>query len=143
MRIRFAETMQGELRTAAGVEAPVSFSVDARSEGVGVFALSGSVQAPPWAEGAPAEGTLTMSVLERSIAYVVRFTAKDGSAMVLEGRKHPSPFAPLQSMTEMPVSLKDAQGTVVASGAMRFDLKDLPGFLASWLPFGRSAGSAG
>ena len=37
-------------------------------------------------------------------------------------------------MTRMNATIADEAGRVVASGEMRFDVRDLVGFVASWLP---------
>lgn len=136
MRLSFVETMQGALRDAGGAEHPVAFEVSARGEGRGFFRLAGVVRAAPWAAEAPAEGSLEMGL--RFLRYRVRFPAAGGT-WELRGEKTPSPRAPVRSMTLLPVVLRDAGGAEVAWGTLAFDLKDLPRFLLSWLPFLPSA----
>lgn len=134
MPIAFVETMRGALRDAAGGARPVAFHVRASGGAGGRFALSGVVHAAPWAEEAVAGGTLVISALPAAIAYDVRFRARDGRTLRLHGAKRPSPFSPIRSMTVLGVTLSDEGGLALAQGTVRFDLMDLPRFLASWLP---------
>lgn len=134
MRLSFVETMQGTLLDGDGVAHALAFEVSARGEGQGFFRLSGVVRAAPWAAEAPAEGSLHLGPGLRFIRYRVRFPVADGT-WELRGEKTPSPFSPVRSMTELPVSLLDAAGAVVARGTLRFRLSDLPHFLLTWLPF--------
>lgn len=140
MRVQFRETMRGELTDAAGGKGQVEFHVVARGEGRGFFTLEGVGSAPPWAaQECPASGTLIISPLLRFLRYEVRLGAPGGKAWVVHGEKRPSLLAPLHSMTEMPTRLEDEGGKVVAQGAMRFALTDLPDFLRSWLPLPSAA----
>jgi hypothetical protein len=125
MRLSFEETMQGTLRDLSHREHPVSFSVEMEGEGKGLFTMRGTVKAPPWAEAMKATGAFTLSA--RRIHYHLRF-----GPFVLEGTKTPSLLKPIFSMTKMPVTLRE-RDSVVAEGEMYFDLKDLPGFLLSWV----------
>ncbi len=133
MRLSFVETMRGTLRDPAGAEVRVSFDVSATAEGAGRFALRGVVSAPPLADEAPAEGTLTMSLAPPAITYALRFRAASGEEVRLDAEKHPTPLAPLRSMTEMEAKLTGEDGRLLASGPMLFSLRDLPPFLRSWL----------
>lgn len=130
----FVETMRGELTDAVGVVHPVTFEVHAVGTGGGHHTLSGVVSLPPWTHESSAEGTLVLSLRPRAIAYEIDFVADDGRPMHLSGRKTPSLLAPIQSMTVMPVVVTGADGNAVAEGSMRFDLRELLAFLASWLP---------
>ncbi|GMU60209.1 MAG: hypothetical protein AMXMBFR34_19720 [Myxococcaceae bacterium] len=134
MPIAFVETMRGTLKDGAGAARPVDFHVRASGGSGGHFELSGVVHAAPWAEETVATGTLVISALPASIAYDVCFRARDGKTLRLHGAKRPSLFAPVKSMTVLGVTLSDEAGLALAEGTMRFDLMDLPGFLASWLP---------
>lgn len=134
MRIQFRETMAGTLRDLGGVERRVDFHVVARSEGGGFFTLEGVGHAAPWAAECPAQGTLAIGAFLRFIRYTVRLSAPGGKTYVIHGEKRPTLFKPLSSMTDMPTRLEDERGEVLATGAMHFDLKDLPDFLSSWLP---------
>ncbi|MEW6432799.1 MAG: hypothetical protein AB1730_14945 [Myxococcota bacterium] len=134
MPIAFVETMRGTVRDASGVERPVDFHVRAAGGAGGRFELSGVVHAAPWVDEAVATGTLALSALPASIAYDVRFRAADGRTLRLHGAKKPSLFRPVTSMTVLPVTLSDEAGLAQGEGTLRFDLMDLPRFLASWLP---------
>jgi hypothetical protein len=135
MPIGFVETMRGTLRDASGVERPVDFHVRAAGGAGGRFELSGVVHAAPWADETVAHGALVVSLMPASIAYDVRFRSSDGRALRLHGAKSPSLLAPVKSMTALRVTLSDDANLPLAEGTMRFDLMDLPGFLASWLPW--------
>jgi hypothetical protein len=133
MRLTFSETMRGTLRQS-GVDRRVEFTVTARAEGLGFFALEGTGRAEGFAEG-PVRGSLHIKLLglERFIRYRVELP----QGFVLEGEKTPSPLRPLRSMTWMPVRLRDAAGATLAEGEMTFALKELPAFVLSALPVGR------
>lgn len=134
MRIQFRETMGGTLRDLTGAERQVDFHVVATSEGRGFFTLEGVAHAPPWAAQCPAQGSLAIGPFLRFIRYTVRLSAPGGKTYVIHGEKLPTLFKPLTSMTDMPTRIEDEHGEVLATGALRFDLKDLPDFLSSWLP---------
>ena len=134
MRIQFRETMSGTLRDESGEDRKVDFQVIASSEGRGFFTLEGVGHAAPWADEVPAQGSLVIHPLLRFIRYTVRLSAQDGRVFTLHGEKLPSMLRPLASMTDMPTRLEDERGRVLATGALRFDLADLPDFLGSWLP---------
>lgn len=134
MPIAFVETMRGTVRDAQGVERPVDFHVRAAGGAGGHFELSGVVHAAPWVDETVATGTLVISAVPPSIAYDVRFRAADGRTLRLHGAKKPSLFRPVTSMTVLGVTLSDDKGLALGDGTLRFDLMDLPGFLASWLP---------
>ena len=129
----FVETMRGWLCDREGREHPAAFEVQARGAR-GRFALRGVISAPPFADEALAEGTLAISALPPSIAYRLRFASPAGEPLELAAEKHPTPLHPLRSMTAMEATVTDARGAQVAAGTMLFDLRDLPRFLASWLP---------
>jgi hypothetical protein len=130
MKISFVETMQGSLRDDGGEEHPVRFRVEASGSG-GNFELRGMITLPPWVEDAEADGTLTMSIAPPRLAYRLRF----GKGLTLDADKHPTPLSPIRSMTFMRAIVRDADGKTLAEGSMTFALRDLPQFLASWLPF--------
>lgn len=141
MDLCFVETMRGtlidggrrtyaiELRLKAFAPALGRFLHDGRTE------LSGIVRAAPYATAAPAKGTLTLGL--RELAYRLEFRGDDGQIYALHGTKYPTPFAPVRSMTAMTVRLLDASGEPCAVGRMHFRLRDLGGFVASWIPGSR------
>ncbi len=135
MAIAFAETMRGWLRAPEG-EQPISFELRASGGAGGRFALAGRLSFPPFALDAPARGELAIS--PRRLAYALAFAGDDGRRYRLLAEKRPSLLAPVRSMTSMWAVVRELDGPAVAEGEMRFDLRDLPAFLASWLPrFGR------
>lgn len=138
MPISFVEAMRGWLRVD-GAEHPISFEVHALGQGGGKFELRGLLSAPPLGVDRPARGTLVIAPLRRSLAYDLEFTSSEGARYALKAEKHPSLLAPLQSMTCMLATVRDANGTLVGEGEMRFDLRDLAPFAASWLPLPRTA----
>ena len=131
MPIAFVETMRGFVTPKSGPSSPVDFNVRASGGSGGRFTLIGVVHAGPWIEETTCEGSLHISL--GSLAYDVRFTGKDGRALRLHGAKSPSLLRPIRGMTVLPIALSDETG-VLAEGEMKFDLMELPGFLASWLP---------
>lgn len=134
MQIAFVETMRGFVTPMSGPSSPVDFNVRASGGARGHFKLLGVVHAGPWIEETTCEGTLDISALPPRLAYDVSFEAKDGRVLRLHGAKHPSVFSPVSSMTVLPITLSDEDGDTLARGELRFDLTELPGFLASWLP---------
>lgn len=132
MAISFVETMRGSLRDGEGAEHPVEFRVAAAGLG-SELRLRGLIWIPPWVEGGEAEGILSFSLSPPTLGYRLRFAG----GLALDAQKHPTVLAPLRSMTSMRAVLRDAAGQTLAEGPMRFDLRDLPQFLASWLPFAR------
>ncbi|MBL8920093.1 MAG: hypothetical protein JNJ54_14605 [Myxococcaceae bacterium] len=133
MKLSFVETMRGEVTDGAGRVHPVDFQIRTTQQRAGHFLVEGVVHAGTFGDEAPCTGTLTITVAPPSIAYDVRWATTAG-AFSLKGAKSPSPLSPLRSMTVLPVALLDAAGAALAKGTMTFDLFDLPGFLASWLP---------
>lgn len=134
MPIAFVEVMRGTLREPGGTSRLVDFHVRATGGAGGRFELSGVVHAPPWADETVASGTLAISLVEPSIAYDLRFLAKDGRRLRIHGAKRPSLLRPVSSMAALPVTLADDVGRALAEGMLRFDWLSLPHFLVSLLP---------
>ncbi len=141
MDLSFVETMRGELRAPSGGASPVELGIVAEARSLprfledGTTRIRGLVRAPPWTLRSPAVGTLRLSL--GAIAYRIELSSDGGEPLVLTGTKHPSILSPLRSMTVMQVSLHDGAGSELARGTMRFELADLPRFVASWLPMGK------
>lgn len=139
MKVGFVETMRGTLRTNDGSETKVEFEVHAHADHLRKFlkdgqtTLHGIMRAAPYAVEVPATGELTID-LPRSLTYLVTFE-NNGVHYRLEGVKHPSLLSPIKSMTVMDVVLKSEAGHELARGQMTFAVRELPGFIASWLPF--------
>lgn len=131
MNLSFVETMRGHLQDASGKRTPVDFQIRTRSTNKpGHFTFDGVVHAEPWCSEGPCEGTLIISLVPASIAYVVRFSP----GLILEGHKSPTLLSPFKSMSVLPIALRRESGQQLASGTMYFDFLELPQFLASWLP---------
>ncbi len=140
MKTSFVETMRGSLTTQDGLKHPLDFEIKAEAPSLlrflrdGTLQLSGVLHASPWASEVPAAGTMEIALAHGRIGYRLRF-----GTFRLEGDKRVRPAALLPSMTTLPVTLSDSAGTQLATGEVRFDLRDLPGFLRSFLPFRRLA----
>lgn len=139
MKLSFVETMRGWLTLGDGSTHPLSFHLRAEGDLSGHFSVRGLIALPPLASEAMLSGTLVIAPLRRSISYALDFVADDGRALRLVAAKHPSIFAPLQGMTEMPVELHGPGAAVLGRGTMRFALADLPEFSASFLWRGTEA----
>ena len=139
MKVGFVETMRGTLRDQAGVESSVEFEIHAEAEHLRAFLrdghtrVKGILRAAPYADEVPATGELTIDI-PRALTYLLTFES-NGVRYRLEGEKHPSLLRPVRSMTVMDVVLKTEAGNELAHGEMRFAIKELGGFIASWLPF--------
>jgi hypothetical protein len=133
--LSFVETMRGEVDDGER-RRNIEFTVRADGLGGGHFTLKGVATVDGLASEAEAKGTLQMSVVPPRIRYQLTVETTRG-LLTLDAEKHPSPLSPFQSMTWMPVTLRDSSGKVIAKGEMTFDIKDLPVFAASWLPLGR------
>jgi hypothetical protein len=137
MQVGFVETMRGHLRGPQG-DLPAEFRVAAISAGLrqalttGEFALSGVAMVAPWAENAPASGTLRIDPRNRHLHYDVRF---DGYA--LRGHKTVRLLALLETMTLLPVTLYGRDGKPLTDGELRFPMATLRPFLRSFLGLGR------
>ncbi len=139
MNVGFVETMRGTLKANDGSESNVEFEVHAHADHLRKFLedgqtrLRGIMRAAPYAAEVPATGELTID-LPRSLTYLVTFESS-GVRYRLEGRKTPRLLAFIRSMTHMEVVLKTDAGEPLARGEMTFAIRELGGFLASWLPF--------
>lgn len=146
---RFAETMTGTLRLHAteGERRPVTLDLRVvspgaiRPHGSTTAALTGRVRIGGWADDLHASGRMLIAPLSQGrIGYHVRFTALDGRAYVLEGHKSPTWRSPLRSMTVLPIRLRPAEeegepgssSPTCGDGLLRFRLRTLPSFAASW-----------
>jgi hypothetical protein len=114
------ETMQGTIKGGDGVEHPIAFTVEAVQQRLGHNRLAGVISAPPWTTEAECVGIVNMAGGLRAIHSEVHFVADDGRALWLDATKHPRPWAPSRTMTEMPVTLRDAAGRALAEGQMFF-----------------------
>lgn len=137
----FTETMRGTARLD-GEERPRGIRLDLRVDLPSVltpwYDRTGSITGRMIIDGVVddghAAGTLHVAPLvRRRIRYRLDATADDGRPLHLDGWKSITPARPLTSMTRLPVTITDADGAVVATARLRFDLRrDLLGFLASF-----------
>jgi hypothetical protein len=144
MGFTFAETMAGtfELDAEPGVQRPFRFEVTAHAESTrrhfadGKAQLRGVVHAPPLAESADAEGTITIRPIgQRIIRYELSFVGDDGKPYELVGQKDIRWRAPLKTFTELPAEILDEEHRRIATCRTTFDVKnDLWSFLRSFRP---------
>lgn len=140
MGTTFFETMSGELFDGEGVAHHVAFDVRATSRrppwrlAESRTALSGTIRARPWADGAACHGTLELSPLRgKRLVYELWFQGEDGARYHLYGRKDLSLARPWASMTTLATELH-REGARLAEGTLTFKADDLPSFLASFRP---------
>ncbi|GLZ05045.1 hypothetical protein Acsp03_25110 [Actinomadura sp. NBRC 104412] len=142
-RTTFSEVMEGTVRLKGERDEPVRpmrMELDADLPGVLLpwrtleGSVSGRVTVPGWADDRAATGRLHVApVTARRIRYTLGFTALDGRRLHLDGWKSLTPRRPLHSLTFLPVTVTDEDGTVVGEARLRFDLRrDLARFLASF-----------
>ncbi len=144
MGFRFAETMSGTIEwdDAPGTRHPLRFDVVASAASTrehlatGRAELRGTIHAPPIAEAAPAEGTITIRPIgQRIIRYELAFVGDDGKHYELVGQKDIRWLAPLASWTTLPAEIVDADHRRVATCMTRFDYRhDWWSFLRSFRP---------
>lgn len=141
MGFTFAETMAGTIEWDAepGVRHPFKFEVTAHAEstrqhlGDGKAQLRGVVYAPPVADGADAEGTITIRPIgQRIIRYELAFVGDDGKPYELVGQKDIRWLAPFRTFTYLPAEILDDEHRRVATCRTTFDLKN------DWWSFVRS-----
>jgi hypothetical protein len=132
MGFQFAETMAGTVEWTAhpGVLHPFSFEVTAEAASTrshlrdGKATLRGVVHAPPLAQAADAEGTITIRpVGQRIIRYELRFTGDDGKTYALIGQKDIRWRALVQTFTYLPAEILDDQHRRIGTCRTTFDLK--------------------
>jgi hypothetical protein len=144
MGFQFAETMAGTVEWVAepGKKYPFRFDVTARAASTfkhlstGKATLRGVVHAPPLAEAADAEGTITIRPIgQRIIRYELAFTGDDGKRYEVIGQKDISWLRPLETFTRLPAEIVDDSHRRVGACETRFDLKgDGWSFVRSFRP---------
>ncbi len=132
MGFEFAETMAGTIEwdDKPGVRHPFRFEVTAHADSTllhmrdGKAELTGTIFAPPIAEGAPATGVITIRpVGQRIIRYELSFLGDDGKPYELVGQKDIRWTAPLRTFTELPAEILDEDHRRVATCKTSFDYK--------------------
>jgi len=133
MGFEFAETMAGtfELDAPPGVRHPFRFEVAAHADslrkhlGDGKAELTGTIYAPPIAEGAHATGVITIRPIgQRIIRYELAFVGDDGKGYEMIGQKDIRWTSPLRTFTELPAEILDEDHRRVATCKTTFDLKN-------------------
>ncbi|MFO0623066.1 MAG: hypothetical protein U0745_16860 [Polyangia bacterium] len=117
-----------EFRIHAEVASLGSFLSDGRTS------ISGTVSIPGLADSAALSGSLWIWPHKRILRYEFSFARNDGSPCRFAGQKDVSPLDLVETMTALPSYLYDAHGHEIGQAEVRFDLSDLPTFLASWRP---------
>ena len=144
MGFKFAETMSGtvEWDAAPGKKHPFRFEVQALAASTrthlatGKARLHGTIHAPPRAEAAEAEGTITIRPLgQRIIRYELSFVGDDGKRYEVVGQKDISWLHPLSTFTTLPVEIIDEDHRRVGTAITTFDYKhDWWSFVRSFRP---------
>ncbi len=142
MGFQFAEAMTGTVEWDAqpGVKQPFRFEVTASAESTrahlatGKAQLSGVVYAPPHADGAPADGTITIRpVGQRIIRYELDFTGDRTYTLI--GQKDIRWLHVRKTFTYLPAEIHDEAGRRVGRCETYFDLAhDWWSFLRSFRP---------
>jgi nucleoside-diphosphate-sugar epimerase len=145
---RFSETMAGTARldqaasNGAGGERRFRFTVTARAASQLGFwvqgerlSLEGTADLDGLATTQPARGSLDLSPLSRrELVYELAFRSDRGEPMRFYGRKRISHLHPLRSWTTLQGALLQS-GMPVGEATLRFDLPQLPRFVASYRPW--------
>jgi hypothetical protein len=128
----FSETMSGTVEWDAepGKRHPFKFEITAHAASTrehlatGVAQIRGVVHAPPKAESADAEGTITIRPIgQRIIRYELSFLADDGHRYEILGQKDIRYTAPLRTFTTLPAEIVDEDHRRVGTALARFDLR--------------------
>lgn len=144
MGFEFAETMAGEMELdrEPGKKHPFRFEITAHAESTrehfknGLAKIRGVVHAPPLAESADADGTLTIRPLgQKIIRYELSFLADDGKRYEIVGQKDIQYRRLVESWTTLPLEVIDEDHRRVATCLTRFDYRnDFWSFLRSFKP---------
>src|SRR5262245_36775435 len=142
MGFEFAETMSGtvEWDSDPGKQHPFKFEITAHADSTrkhlsnGVAQIRGVIHAPPHAESADAEGTITIRPIgKRIIRYELFFLGDDGKRYEMVGQKDISWLRPIKTFTTLPAEIRDETGKRVGTCLTHFDYKhDLWSFLRSF-----------
>ena len=131
MGFEFAETMAGTVvwSREPKVTYPFKFEITAHADSTrahlrdGQVVVRGVVTAPPLAEGADCEGTMTIRPIgQKLIRYELSFVADDGKTYEIVGQKDIRYARLLHSWTHLPLDVLDEEHRRVGIAATRFDL---------------------
>jgi|ERR1041385_5842522 hypothetical protein len=144
MGFEFAETMAGtmELDREPGKQHPFRFEITAHADSTrehmktGVAHVRGVVHAPPIADSADADGTITIRPLgQRIIRYELSFLGDDGKRYEMVGQKDIRWRRAIETFTTLPAEIIDEDHRRIATCLTRFDYRhDLWSFLRSFRP---------
>lgn len=144
MGFEFAETMTGtvEWDDSPGQKHPFKFEITTHAPSTrehlsnGRAQVRGVVHAPPRAESADIEGSMTIRPIgQRIIRYELWFVGDDGKRYELVGQKDISWLRPVKTLTTLPAEIRDEDGKRVGTCLTRFDYKnDFWAFLRSFRP---------
>jgi hypothetical protein len=131
-----------EWNAEPGTKYPFRFEIRAhapstrRHLATGRANVRGVVYAPPKADGADAEGMITIRPLgQRIIRYELSFVASDGKRYEMVGQKDIRWLRPIQTFTTLPAEILDEDHRRVGTCLTTFDYKnDLWSFLRSFRP---------
>jgi hypothetical protein len=95
--------------------------------------LDGEVTMEGFASARPLDGEITIDpIIGKIIRYEFAFAADDGARYRFVGQKDVTLKDPVGSMTTLPGQVLALDGKQIATAALKFDKKDLPGFLSTW-----------
>lgn len=131
MGFEFAETMAGTVTwdSEPKVSYPFKFEITAHAESTrvhlkdGKVVVRGVVTAPPRADGADCEGTMTIRPIgQKIIRYELAFVGDDGKPYEIVGQKDIRYAKLLHSWTHLPLDILDEDHRRVGVAATTFDL---------------------
>ena len=128
-RVSDGGAFEAKLIVSVRAEPSLKKAIEARGS---VLSLRGTIALPGLVEETPCEGTLTMRPLEGrgTLIYDVSFHDRSGARWSLRGEKHARLFLGL-GMTRLHTEIRK-EGELVAEGLLRFDLRDVPSWLATF-----------
>lgn len=139
MGVSFFETMRGDLTDGWGQRHPIDFQIKAEARDAWRFVkdsrarITGIVHAPPWAEHAPLEGEIAISLIKhRTIRYRFSFEGPKGGRYEASGQKTIRWTRARTSLSTLALSLSNGDGREIARGTLLFDRHALPEFMGSW-----------
>ena len=139
----FEETMTGTFTRTGKPDQGGALRVNlrARSEDVRKYwkdrlvAVEGTIDMEHLADDVPVTGTIEISPFKKKIIrYELDFTGDDGRPYRYLGQKDIRFSDLVGTWTTCNGAIVDAKGEEIARGTVRFDLKDLAPFVASWRP---------
>lgn len=135
MGFTFFETMSGEFRIDhKPMKATVWLACEVpqiEAFNDGVIRLDGVIHIDSWADDLPLSGELRISFLrKKTLEYELRFDDHEGRKCRIEGRKDLGITRRLLGMTHLNCEVF-CESSLVGSGYLEFDLRDLASFLRS------------